>query len=124
MAEFRSEHSAVVASIASKNAELERANLLYETLKTTHGELKHKHDELQQSHAESMRQLEKWRNLDSRDTSELENLRQQKINLEITVKALEGQLEEAKKNGAKYSDAKVEKWKKSVEEYQVCQVLH
>ena len=61
---------------------------------------------------------------DSRDTSELENLRQQKINLEITVKALEGQLEEAKKNGAKYSDAKVEKWKKSVEEYQVCQVLH
>ncbi|TCD69366.1 hypothetical protein EIP91_007922 [Steccherinum ochraceum] len=105
------------AFCSGRTSELERASLRYETLKTGHSQLDDKYKELKASYDNSAKQLEKWSDLENRDSTELESLRAQKLKLDITVKDLQNQLENAKKNGADVSQAKVEKWKKSVEEY-------
>lgn len=104
--------------LSSKAAELDRAILRYDTLKSTHEELKGKHDELQKLHSNATRQLEKWSNLDSRDNEELGKLRGQKVELEIAVKDLENRLEEANAE-SEAAKVKFSKWKKRLEEYTV-----
>ncbi|THH33214.1 hypothetical protein EUX98_g957 [Antrodiella citrinella] len=108
------------SELQERNAELEAqvAEKEAELVDLHHAELKTKYDELLKSSSDSTRQLEKWRTLESRDITELETLRQQKIKLEITVKDLQNQLDDAKKNGAEKAKAKVVKWKESLEEHQ------
>lgn len=97
----------------------------HETLKTTHAELEENYHKLKQQHTDSARQLEKWNTLDGRDKADLDKLREEKIKLDITVQDLENQLADAKKKADESSvlRTKNEKWKKSVEDFKVRNVI-
>ncbi|KAI0078810.1 hypothetical protein K474DRAFT_1706202 [Panus rudis PR-1116 ss-1] len=86
-----------LSSLASKSSELERLKLRYEDLKSTHAELEAKYTEAQQTNTDLRRQLDKWKDLESREGNELEELRKTRIELEMKVQELEQWLEETSK---------------------------
>jgi chromosome segregation ATPase len=79
----------VLSSSSSNTAALERITLQVDGLKSSLTESQEKNSELQRTNSDLLRQLEKWRNMESRDSGELEMLRSRKIELEVQVKELQ-----------------------------------
>jgi hypothetical protein len=69
-----------------------------------------------------LRQLEKWRNLDKRESEESETLRKRKIELEIELKELKSELEQlttvTEQRENKYQ-TRIQKYKDSLKEHAV-----
>ncbi|KAK7690919.1 hypothetical protein QCA50_006022 [Cerrena zonata] len=95
LALIRAEHTSLLSSSTTKGSDLERANLRYDSLKSTHTELETKFSEVQQTNADLRRQLDKWRDLEHREGDELSELRKVRIELKVQVSDLESKLEEA-----------------------------
>lgn len=111
-----------MASSSSNTAALERSNLQVQGLKYSLTELQEKYDEVQRKNADLLRQLEKWRNIESREDNELETLRKHKIELEVQVKEYEERVAEASLTERERDKlaVKIEKYKVSLAEHQVC----
>lgn len=84
--------------------------------------MQEKYDEVQRKNADLLRQLEKWRNIESREDNELETLRKHKIELEVQVKEYEERVAEASLTERERDKlaVKIEKYKVSLAEHQVC----
>ncbi|CAL1716318.1 unnamed protein product [Somion occarium] len=95
LAGLRAEHTALLSSSTSKGSDLERANLRYESLKSTHTELETKFADAQQANADLRRQLDKWRDLENREGDELAELRKVNLELKVRVEELEKKVEDA-----------------------------
>ncbi|OBZ72249.1 hypothetical protein A0H81_07920 [Grifola frondosa] len=95
LSRLRSEHTALQASSERTSTNLERTTLLHEGLKSAHTEFEAKHAESERTVTDLRRQLEKWRNLESREDAEMDALRRSRIELEVKVKELETRAAEA-----------------------------
>lgn len=93
-----------------------------EGLKSSLEELQEKYAEVDRTNKDLLRQLEKWRSLESRESSASEELRTRKVELEVRVKELETEAEEIK-NVAKERETKwqgkLQRYKDSLKEHAV-----
>ena len=112
---LRAEHASLLSSSTAKGSDIERSNLRYDSLKSTHTELQKKFSELQQTTGDLRRQLDKWNDLGNREEGELTDLRKAKIENEVEIEALKLRLDEVNK---KVKDRK-EKVKTVFEEQEV-----
>lgn len=87
----------MLASSGASSTALERAKLEVEGLTASLTEAQEKYSEVERTNNDLLRQLEKWRSLDSRETAENEDLRKKKVELEVRVAELEAELEEVTK---------------------------
>ncbi|OCH94416.1 hypothetical protein OBBRIDRAFT_789334 [Obba rivulosa] len=130
LSRLRAEHTALVATSTSTSTKLERTMLHLDGLKDTHAALEAKHAETERINADLRRQVEKWRNLESREGAEMDTLRRSRIELEVKVKEFEVRLKEAEEradkaeaeaeeNGANFTKAKgkLEKYRISIQEH-------
>ena len=81
-------------------------------------ELQQKYSELERSNADLVRQLEKWRSIENREGAELDTLRKEKIELEVEV----DQLQQAAEAREARFNAKVQKYKTSLNEHVVSRI--
>lgn len=118
---LRAEHTKVLSSTSTDSVALERSKLEVSGLQSSLAKLQEQHKEVERTNADLLRQLEKWRNMESRDTAELESLRKRKIELEVQVKqqeervAASGHIEKERDK----LHVKIQKYKVSLEEHQV-----
>ena len=118
---LRAEHTKVLSSTSSDSTAFERSKLEVKGLKSSLAELQKQHNEVENTNADLLRQLEKWRNMEERDTTELESLRKRKIELEVQAKQYEDRVAESdhiEKERDKLH-VKIQKYKVSLEEHQV-----
>lgn len=114
------------AKSASSASELERTILKLDGVQTTIVELQRHNDELKRNETELKRQLDKWRNLETKGGAEVDTLRKRRVELEVELKELEGRLEDADNNEQAMTKAlekekrKVEKLKDSIDPWRVC----
>ncbi|KAI0091321.1 hypothetical protein BDY19DRAFT_697479 [Irpex rosettiformis] len=117
---LRSEHTGLLASSGAGSVSLERANLQIEGLRSSIAELQDKHNEVERTNVDLLRQLEKWRNLEKRENEEGDNLRKQKVELEVEVKELKDEIEQLRtvthERDEKYQN-RVQKYKDSLKEH-------
>lgn len=119
---MRKEHTSLLGSSTADSTALERAKLQMEGLKTSLTEAQGKCKELERTNSDLSRQLEKRQNLESRDSTEVDDLRQKKVDLDIRVAALESELEELTKAAKEREDktqSKLQKYKASLAEHAV-----
>ncbi|KIP11227.1 hypothetical protein PHLGIDRAFT_160351 [Phlebiopsis gigantea 11061_1 CR5-6] len=117
---LRAEHTKVLSSTSTDSVALERSKLEVSGLQSSLAKLQEQHKEVERTNADLLRQLEKWRNMESRDTAELESLRKRKIELEVQVKQQEERVA-ASVHIEKERDklhVKIQKYKVSLEEHQ------
>ncbi|EGN99261.1 hypothetical protein SERLA73DRAFT_182173 [Serpula lacrymans var. lacrymans S7.3] len=128
---LREEHADSASKSASSSSKLERITLQRDTLLTRVDELKQANDDLKRSNSELQRQVDKWQSLENRGEAELDNVRKQKIDLEIRTKDIErkvgdaeeklqGQVAAFEKERRKVDKLRetLEAWKKEAEDQQ------
>jgi len=111
------------ASSESRTSKLERVQLQLDGAHTKISELSRLNDELKQNNAEIQAQLRRWESLDSKGSGEMEALRKQKIELEVTVKSLDDRLKRQEADSEKVLNkqaAKAEKARDSANQWKVC----
>lgn len=97
---------------------MERVRLELEGVQASFDELRTKHTELERERADLVRQLEKWRTMDSRDGAEMETLRKRTVELEVEIEKLQ---ETAERREQKF-ETKLQKYKDSLNEHKAsCQ---
>ena len=69
-----------------------------EGLKTTKADLEGTNNELKRQNADLKQQLEKWQNLDAKDSTETDDLRKRRIELELNLKELKTRVKELEKS--------------------------
>lgn len=92
-----------------------------EGLQSSLADLQEKFNDIQRTNSDLLRQLEKWRKIESREDGELETLRKRKIDLEVKVKEYEGRAADAAlaERERDKLQVKIQKYKVSLEEHQV-----
>ncbi|KAJ7593105.1 hypothetical protein C8J56DRAFT_930404 [Mycena floridula] len=109
------------ASNESTASKLERATLQLEGAQTRNDELNRLNGELTRTNQELQRQVTKWQSLETKEGAEVDSMRKARVELEVQVKVLEGQLEKeaskAKSNSKKLKDS-ISEWQKHAEEQQ------
>lgn len=117
MNKLREENATLQATLESTLTKLERATLQYDGAQSKNAELEHTNDALRRTNADITRQLDKWQNLETKGGAEADTQRKKRIELEMTVKSLEDELEKqqeiAKGRVERLKDA-VHQWKVSV----------
>ena len=98
-------------------------SLQMEALKATNEELEKKYAESEAKNAGLHRQVQHWAKLDSRESSDLENLRKSRMELEVKVKQLEAERDEVERQRAA-EETRAEKWKQKVDKYKDAWAAH
>lgn len=102
-------------------SKLERTTLQLEGAQTRIEELERINDELKRTNADIQRQLNKWQSLETKGGAEVESLRKAKVELEVQVRALEGQLEKRAEEEVRLKErekTRVSKLKESMAQWQ------
>ena len=119
---LRSEHNGLLASSGAGSASLERANVQIESLQSSLSELQNKYNEVERTNGDLVRQLEKLKSSEKRDNEESDNLRKQKIELEVEVKELRDEVEQltsvTRQRDEKYQN-RIREYKDSLKEHVV-----
>ena len=101
---------------------MERANAQIESLKSSLLELQSKYNEVESTNKDLVRQLEKLKSSEKRDNEESDNLRKQKIELEVEVKELRDEVEQltsvTRQRDEKYQN-RIREYKDSLKEHVV-----
>ncbi|KAJ7494736.1 hypothetical protein B0H11DRAFT_2003165 [Mycena galericulata] len=114
---LRESHGRLQVRAESSETKLERVTLQLDGAQTTNAELERQNDELKRANVDLKRQLDRWQNLETKGGEEVEALRKQRIDLEVSVKGLETRLEK-KEIDLQKEKGKVAKYKKSIEEFE------
>ncbi|ETW83038.1 hypothetical protein HETIRDRAFT_458595 [Heterobasidion irregulare TC 32-1] len=108
------------AKIATLTTKLDRATLQVETSQSAQDEMARIKTDLETANSNMKSQLDKWQTLENKGGEEAEVMRKQKIELEIKVKTLEGEMGELEQLSEKASEKQskaVAKLRQSLEEH-------
>ena len=119
---MRQNEPVLSAKIATLTTKLESATLQVETSQSAQDEMSRIKTDLETANSNMKSQLDKWQTLENKGGEEAEVMRKQKIELEIKVKTIEGEMGELEKLSAKASEKQskaVAKLRQSLEEHAV-----
>ena len=119
---MRQNEPVLSAKIATLTTKLDRATLQVETSQSAQDEMSRIKTDLETANSNMKSQLDKWQTLENKGGEEAEVMRKQKIELEIKVKTIEGEMGELEKLRAKASEKQskaVAKLRQSLEEHAV-----
>ena len=119
---MRQNEPVLSAKIATLTTKLDRATLQVETSQSAQDEMSRIKTDLETANSNMKSQLDKWQTLENKGGEEAEVMRKQKIELEIKVKTIEGEMGELEKLSAKASEKQskaVAKLRQSLEEHAV-----
>ncbi|KAL5504118.1 hypothetical protein ACEPAH_8191 [Sanghuangporus vaninii] len=111
---LRKDNASLRAASESASTKLERTTLQLEGAKTNLAELESTNAELKRTNADLKRQMDKWQSLETKGGAEVEDMRKQKIELEVQVKELQSRVKDMEK-GEKSLTKAVEKERNKVE---------
>ena len=119
---MRQNEPVLSAKIATLTTKLDRATLQVETSQSAQDEMSRIKTDLETANSNMKSQLDKWQTLENKGGEEAEVMRKQKIELEIKVKTIEGEMGELEKLSAKASEKQskaVAKLRQSLKEHAV-----
>ncbi|KAL5526591.1 hypothetical protein ACEPAF_8315 [Sanghuangporus sanghuang] len=111
---LRKDNASLKATSESASAKLERTTLQLEGAKTNLAELESTNAELKRTNADLKRQMDRWQSLETKGGAEVEEMRKQKIELEIQAKELQSKVKDLEKDEKSHTKA-VEKERNKVE---------
>ncbi|KAL5525806.1 hypothetical protein ACEPAG_7143 [Sanghuangporus baumii] len=115
---LRKDNASLKAASESASTKLERTMLQLEGVKTNLAELEGTNAELKRTNMDLKRQMDRWQSLETKGGAEAEDMRKQKIELEVQVKELQSRVKDLEKDEKSLTKAverersKVEKLKK------------